>query len=374
MTAIPLSINTSPVPAPPWHRILLPAMGVATLLGCTSVAWVYVGMNAWGRSYSFERALLAGLPDWYLWAAAAPLAFWLGERVRLERGGWLRAGGFHLLAGTLLALAELAVVTVFNLWAGVSSFAGPFGDAYVRMIMQYFHFNLMIYSVIVAAAHAVRYYRSYRTQELEASRLQTELAQAHLMALQMQLQPHFFFNTLHTIATLVRDGRGEAATDTLARLGDLFRETLGNARRNEVALREELRFVDAYLDIERMRFADRLVVRMDVEPEALEARLPSMALQPLVENAIRHGIARDPSARLVEVEARRRNGSLRVVVRNEGPHYSAAGDGAEAGGVGVSNVRARLHRLYGALGRLDVTAGPTGGAVAVLEVPFRCGA
>ena len=287
------------------------------------MAFVYVGMNAWGRTYSFQRALLAGLPDWYLWALATPLVFWLGENVRVERNDWRRAVVFHLLAGTVIALVELAIVTAFQRMAGVSSFTGPFRDVYFRMILVYFHYDFMIYSVIVAAAHAARYYRSSRTHELESARLQTELAHAQLTALQMQLQPHFFFNTLHTIATLVRDGRGEAATDTLARLGDLFREILNNGKRNEITLREELRFVDAYLDIERIRFADRLLVRVDIEHDVLEARVPSMAVQPLVENAIRHGIARDPKAKLVAVTARRCNGNLRIEVRNEGPRYAA---------------------------------------------------
>src|SRR5688500_4843470 len=132
----------------------------------------------------------------------------------------------------------------------------------------------------------------------------------------MQLQPHFLFNTLHTIASLVRDGRSEAATATIARLGELFRQTLGHGQRNEVALRDELSFVQAYLEIEQTRFSDRLAVRFDIDPATLEARIPPMALQPLVENAIRHGIAREPSAGRVEVRTLRTNGSLRIEIAN----------------------------------------------------------
>jgi signal transduction histidine kinase len=343
---------------------------VATPLGWSTVAFVYIGMNAAGRSLSFQRAVLAGLPDWYFWAFATPLVFWLGDRFRVERGSWVRAAGTHLLAGTLVALAELALVVGFNRLVGVPTFAGALRDVYLRVLLQYFHLHFMIYWVIVAAAHATRYYRSYRAQELEASRLQAELTETQLAALRMQLQPHFFFNTLHTIATLVRDGRREAATDTIARLGDLFRETLGNVKRNEIPLRDELKFVDAYLDIERVRFSDRLTVRVDVEPGTLDACLPSMALQPLVENAIRHGIARDPSARLVAVQARRRNGYLRIEVRNDGPRYEPD-TGGPPSGVGLSNVRARLSRLYGVRGRLAIMPGEPSGAVAVLEIPWR---
>jgi two-component system LytT family sensor kinase len=187
----------------------------------------------------------------------------------------------------------------------------------------------------------------------------------------MQLQPHFLFNTLHTIASLVRDGRSDAATATIARLGELFRQTLGTVQRNEVPLREELSFIEAYLEIEQTRFSDRLAVRIDVEPGTLEARIPAMALQPLVENAIRHGIALDPSAGRIEVRARQRNGSLQVEVRNDGPPYQGAGGGGGAGGVGLANTRARLSRLYGSECRLELLPGEGSGALAVLEVPWR---
>jgi LytS/YehU family sensor histidine kinase len=186
----------------------------------------------------------------------------------------------------------------------------------------------------------------------------------------MQLQPHFLFNTLHTIASLVRDGRAEAATSTIARLGELFRQTLGNLQRNEVPLREELSFIEAYLEIEQTRFSDRLAVRFDVDRGTLEALVPNLSLQPLVENAIRHGIARDPSAGRIEVLARRRDGALRIEVRNDGPAYAGNGEGS-TGGVGLANTRARLYRLYGARYRLDLLPGAGGGTVAVLEVPWQ---
>jgi LytS/YehU family sensor histidine kinase len=186
----------------------------------------------------------------------------------------------------------------------------------------------------------------------------------------MQLQPHFLFNTLHTIASLVRDGRAEAATSTIARLGELFRQTLGNLQRNEVPLREELSFIEAYLEIEQTRFSDRLAVRFDVDRGALEALVPNLSLQPLVENAIRHGIAQDPSAGRIEVLARRRDGALRIEVRNDGPAYAGNGEGS-AGGVGLANTRARLQRLYGSRYRLDLLPYAGGGAVAVLEVPWQ---
>jgi signal transduction histidine kinase len=358
--------------APRWTTVLLWAVAVATALAVSSVAFVYFGMLAMGRPLSLEHAVLAGFQDWYPWALLAPVIFALGRRFRLERRGWAVAVPVHLLCGTVVALADQAAVTAINQYFGPTvSYVGTFAEVYPRIVLRYFHFAFIIYWVIVAAAHATDYYRTSRDREMESLQLQAELTQAQLAALRMQIQPHFLFNTLHTVASLVRDGRSEAATATIARLGELFRLTLGNAQRNEVPLREELSFVQAYLDIEQTRFSDRLTTRLDVDPAVLEARLPTMVLQPLVENAIRHGIARDPSARLVEVRAMRVNGALRVEVINEGPRPDpeARPDGQE--GLGLANTRARLSRLYGEAGRLALEPSPGGGTVAVLELPWR---
>ena len=355
---------------PRWVAIWLLAFALATPLAWSSVAFVYFGMLAAGRPLTFAHSMVAGLPEWYVWAGLTPLVFSLGQRVRLERQQWIAAGVFHLVAGTLVALVDLALVTAINRQFGPTvSYVGPvFWDVYLKIVLRYFHYSFIIYWVIVAAAHAVRYYRSSRDREVEGIRLQAELTQAQLATLRMQLQPHFLFNTLHTIASLVRDDRGEAATTTIARLGELLRQTLGNVQRNEVPLREELSFIEAYLEIEQTRFSDRLAVRFDVDPDTLGAMVPNLSLQPLVENAIRHGVARDPSAGRIEVRAARRDGALRIEVRNEGPAYTGNGS---RGGVGLANTRARLHRLYGSAHRLELLPGQSGGTVAVLEVPWQ---
>jgi two-component system LytT family sensor kinase len=364
-----LALPSDPA-APPWRRVLVWALAVATPLAWSSVAFVYFGMLAMKRPLSVEHAILAGLQDWYPWALLAPLIFALGRRFRLERQHWISASLVHLICGTLVALLDLAVVTAINQYFGPTvSYVGTFAEVYPRIVLRYFHFAFIIYWVIVAAAHAIDYYRSSRNREMEALRLQAELTQAQLDALRMQLQPHFLFNTLHTIASLVRDGRTEAATSTIARLGELFRQALGNGQRNEVSLREELAFVDAYLQIEQTRFSDRLAVHFDVDPDTLDARIPTMALQPLVENAIRHGIAVDPNARLLQVRACRRSGALRVEVANEGAPPDEAM--SRAGGVGLANTRARLARLYGEAGRLELRDDDERGTVAVLEVPWQ---
>lgn len=363
-----MDANQEEPSGPSTRTVLIWALAIATLLGWSTVAFVYVGMNAFGRTLSFPRALIAGLPDWYLWAAVTPGVFRLAQRITLSRSHW-GAFALHAVLGTIVVLTELAIITALNRALGIPTFAGNWSDAYLRIVLGYFHLNFMVYWVIVAAAQATRYYRSYRERAMVALRLETERNRAALSALQMQLQPHFFFNTLHTIATLVRDNRSEAATDTIARLGTLFRQALGSAHRTVVSLREELAFVSGYLEIEQLRFADRLTVSMRIDDETLEAQIPSMALQPLVENAIRHGIARDPSASNVAVVAARRNGSLRVEVRNDGPAYDPGAGGGH--GVGLQNVRERMRLLYGADFTLTAAAGEAGGAVVALEVPWE---
>lgn len=262
------------------------------------------------------------------------------------------------------------LVAVLNRSLGIPTFAGPFRDVYLRLILQYFHFHFIIYWAIVLAAHAFRYYTSFRERELETSRLRAELTQAQLSALQLQLHPHFFFNTLHTIATLVREGRSSAATDMIARLGGLFRRTLGNLSRSEVPLREEMEFLNAYLEIEQTRFSDRLEVKIDLAPNTLDGQVPSMALQPLVENAIRVGIARDPTARRLEVGTQRRRDTLLITIRNEGP--SCHGQSPVPGsGVGLRNLRARLGRLYGSDFRLELADDAPGSSRVELEIPWR---
>jgi hypothetical protein len=368
----------APESRPRWLLVLLCALAVATALGWSSVAFVYFGMNAFGRTYPFGRAVVAGLMDWYFWAAVTPLVFWLGQRVRLERSPWVGAVGVHLATGVAVALVEILTVSLVGRWAGMASTTGPFRDAYLRLVLQYFHFNFIIYWVIVAAAHAARYYASFRSRELEAAQLRAELTQAQLMALQMQLQPHFLFNTLHTVAALVREGRAGAATDTLAGLGELLRRTLGDGERHETPLADELGFVQGYLEIEQTRFSDRLDVSYEVAADAMRAMIPRMALQPLAENAIRHGIARDPDARRVAIRARRAGETLRLEVENDGPPWDGNGNDGSGGngggnGVGLANVRARLGRLYGPAWRLELSPAVAGGTLAILEIPWRSG-
>jgi two-component system LytT family sensor kinase len=229
----------------------------------------------------------------------------------------------------------------------------------------------MIYWLIVLVSFVFDYYRRYRGGEIRATRLEAQLALAQLQALKMQLQPHFLFNTLHSISALVYKD-AEAADKMIARLGDFLRLTLENGGAQEVSLQQELEFLKCYLDIERIRFRDRLTVRFRIEPQVLDARLPNLILQPIVENAIKHGIVPHTGQGQIEIEAGRLNGLLHVQVTDNGPGLVNGDQGKILKeGVGLANTQARLQQLYGNDHRLDLINTARGGFSVILEIPFK---
>jgi LytS/YehU family sensor histidine kinase len=233
--------------------------------------------------------------------------------------------------------------------------------------------SIMLYAQVLAVAHGIHYYREYRNRDLIASRLEAQLAQAQLQVLRMQLHPHFLFNTLNTISALVhKDAR--AADHMLTLLGDLLRDSFEKLGAQEVALKQEIDFLDRYLEIEKTRFQDRLMVKKEIEPETLDALVPNLILQPLVENAIRHGIARRSGAGRIEISSWLENGNLAVRIRDDGPGLANEADVAVRGGVGLANSQARLEQLYGGAQRLELANRPEGGLDVTLAIPFRLAA
>ena len=364
---------------PVW-RVWSLAAAIATLLGVSSVAFVYFGMKAAGKPLTFTTALLAGLPDWYFWAALTPFVFWLGERIPFERERWLRSAVIHLVVGIGVVLLELAVFTLFNHWFYYNPYAPAppvLRDAYVWNILRLFHYAFLIYWVLAAAGTAFRYQRDAAAREREASRLslrnaelESQITRAQLDMLRAQLQPHFLFNALNTIAGLVRERRNEAATDVIAGLGTLLRHALGTLERDQIPLREELDVLSSYLDVERARFRDRLRVHVDVEPAALDREVPSLILQPLVENAIRHGLAQTTEGE-IWISARTRADRLELEVRDSGRGFAEDAVSLTASSrLGLNNTRARLDRLYGDRHSFFVGNGAGGGARARILIPL----
>ncbi|HZB44486.1 MAG TPA: histidine kinase [Pyrinomonadaceae bacterium] len=311
----------------------------------------------------------------YLWALGTVLVLWLADRFPVEGRLWRRNVPVHLLFATafVFVISGLFQIIYFFLMSDPGRHYDPAQT--LRWIIYNSSENYGIYGLLVLLNQVFRYYRRYREGELRSSRLQTQLTQAQLEALKMQLQPHFLFNTLHSISALLhRDP--DAADRMIARLGDFLRLTLENSGAQEVSLQKELEFLTCYLEIERVRFQDRLTTSVEVEPGALDAPVPNLILQPIVENALRHGIAQTRGPGRVEISAKREHGSLRIRVRDNGPGLAAItrpDDGLREG-LGLSNTRARLEQLYGAAHRFELENAPDGGLLVTLEIPAAKGA
>jgi len=222
----------------------------------------------------------------------------------------------------------------------------------------------------VIAMHALLYYQNFRASELAQSSLKTQLAQAQLKSLKMQLHPHFLFNTLHSISSLVLEDPPKA-NSMIARLGDFLRLTLENSEQQLVTLKEETEFLRCYLDIEQVRFGDRLTISFELEPQTLSAQVPHLILQPVVENAVQHAIAPRATRGHINIEAKRLNSLLRVVVSDNGPGITSNAISPTKKCVGLTNVRNRLQQVYGPDFRFELTNGKNGGLTVVMEIPFH---
>ena len=351
----------------PWSLVLL----VATLLGLVS------SMLAWQLTLSLERTatyfrwlVVLNCAYWYSWALFTPPIVWLSQRFRFERQGLLRAVAVHVPAVVFFSLAHIAMMQAAQWWL-VTSEGGQFRwwSAAQRAALMNFDWEMMTYWAIVGLSHALLYYRESRDRALRTAQLETRLVAAQLMTLQQQLHPHFLFNTLHAVSTLMH--RDVAAADrTLMRLSDLLRMTLERLGEEEVPLASELDFLRKYLDIERTRFADRLVVRFEIDAKAEAAMVPTLLLQPLVENAIKHGVARKAGAGRIDILARREQDKLRIEIRDDGVGLSEDALTALHKGIGISTTRARLQHQFGADFRFEFHRLDQGVAVIVV-VPWR---
>jgi two-component system, LytTR family, sensor kinase len=353
-----------------WRETWAFAAAAAAVIGFLFAAqWVLASGTA-GPTVAWSYALAWVLPEWFLWAALSPLVFALAARFPFARSTWRVAVVVHGLAALALGVAHaaaFALVTWQLPWADIARL--PLERLVSNLVAKKIVTNVLVYAGLVGLRHALAVYRRQRERELRASRLEAALANAHVHALRMQLHPHFLFNALHALSELIhRDPR--AADRMVTRLGDMLRATLDSGGAEEVPLRQELELLERYLDIERVRFRDRLDVAVDVEPECLAAAVPNLILQPLVENAIRHGIGSRPGAHRVEIQAARRGDSLLVQVRDDG---AGLPDGAEAAtGIGLANSRARIEQLYGSRGTLELCNIDGGRGLRVsLAIPFR---
>jgi two-component system, LytTR family, sensor kinase len=343
---------------------------VATLLGLIASGQHNILMRAQNGPENLWHALGMGMPYWYLWALFFPLVAVAARRFPFSRDRWLDRAAVHLAIA--LAITVLHSLLEMGIHHAVGTRHSSFG-LFTRMSLSrawwQLPYNLLAYAAILALAVATESSYRARRERVAAAALGTELAEARLEALRAQLNPHFLFNAMNSIAMLVRRNDNATAVTMIAGLSDLMRSFLGDHPPQEVSLREELAFLDRYLAVERLRFQDRLQVRIDTDLKARDGMVPNLVLQPLVENAIKHGISRRAAAGRLDIEARSSNGTLTLTVRDDGPGLSGAEHAAR--GVGLRNVRTRLEHLYGAAQSLTLEESPGGGALATVTLPYR---
>jgi len=325
-----------------------------------------------GRPLRVGGTLASWLICAFLWLAATPLVLWLARRFPLERRQWVTSGLIHLGAGAVLSLLLLALFVLITSWLGLVSDSESLLSAFRGLLVNSFHSEFLTYWMVIGLSQGIDYYRKYRERELRTLQLEARLAHAQLDALKMQLHPHFLFNTLNSISVLMSEDV-VAARRMLTRLSELLRTSLENVGKHEVSLREELDFLNNYLEIEQTRFEDRLAVRMKIEPGVLDARVPNLILQPLVENAIRHGVAPRAQHGLIEISAAREDGMVRLRVRDNGPGLGSIAPENLTPGIGFSNTQARLKQLYGAAYRFEIKDATGGGLEVAISIPFRNG-
>jgi two-component system LytT family sensor kinase len=353
------------------------------LIAWTLVGSIYMGQNLMRRFYWDDPNPWADLRYWvaniYLSALLTPLIVWAGRRWPLDRPNLARLLALHLALSVAWACARISLETAFHLtWNEFWPISPPVNlRSEVTLLFIFgFHTGILTYWVVLSIQSAFRNYARFQEREqaalrsdLRASQLETQVAQARLGALKAQLQPHFLFNTLNAIVVLVRQHKGQQAEETLARFSDLLRAVLADMDTQEVTLARELEYLRLYLSIEQLRFSDRLHVEISVEPELLDAAVPHMGLQPIVENAIHHGIGQRATSGTIQIRAKLAGTALHVTVRDDGPGFT--GNGAGGLKLGLANTRARLKQLYGDASELRTETASGGGALVTMILPFH---
>lgn len=329
-----------------------------------------------GEDVAWLGIFLYKLPSWYLWALLTPLICKLANRFPFEEGKVVRQLLIHLGLGVATCFFYQVINQMYQ-----SLYHGNPG--------QYFHYlfnringkliwSMQIYLIVVAVANIIRYYRKSKELDMQAanlalrnSELENELSGAHLRALQMQMHPHFLFNALHSIGSLVRIHENDAAIRMIQKLANFLRYSLESEDSTWVTLENELAFIEEYLSIEKIRFQDKLQVGINVPDNLKDALVPQLVLQPIIENALKHGISKKKDARRLELNVRQDDGQLVITVFNEGPALTADPQKCLTSSVGLSNLNQRLRTHFGENYRLELSNGSNGGVTCLVSLPFK---
>ncbi len=354
----------------------------ATVLGLLASAQHFATMRMDDVDPSWrtvQHALSKEMPWWYLWVLASPLVIGANRLVPLLGGRLLRAIPFHLLLAIAVVMVHAALLLAAHRVLGFPTGPRPFWEAYQGGVLFRITTGLLGYGMMFGTVLAVDYYGRYRDSEIREATLGTQLAEARLQALRMQLNPHFLFNAMNAISMLVRRQENTAAVRMVAGLSELLRSVLEEAPPQEVPLKRELQFIERYLELERTRFSDRLRQEVRIAPETLDCPVPNLILQPLVENAVKHGVALRPAGGTITITATRSGDRLVLTVQDDGPGIRdlsgdpvtpATGIPVSRAGIGLANTQARLEQLYGDQARLDLES-RSDGFTATVTLPYH---
>jgi two-component system LytT family sensor kinase len=346
-----------------WLAIALSCTVAAVLFA--SVMYVMLDLMGNGRPKP-HLLFLWWAARFYLWAGLAPAVAYSLKRLPMPPIAASRVF-LHMLASLMFSLVHMVLhLSLAVIFMGRPTLSGGGSSSLSLQVIHSFPLGVLAYWIILAMVITTNHYERSRLEQVHTSKLQARLAEARLRALQMQLQPHFVFNALHSLSDLVAD-EPKTAVRLIARLGDFLRLTLQNSTSQWVPLKRELDFLDAYLEIERVRFGDRLKVVFEIDPLSLDAEVPSLILQPLVENAIRHGIASHIGPGLVQLASRRRGETLLLEIRDNGPGLPSN----PPEGLGLRNTHERLRQTYGSSYSLEVRNQGERGVVVSCELPYR---
>jgi two-component system, LytTR family, sensor kinase len=328
-------------------------------------------MHAMGSKASLLSPFLSEFLSWLPWALATPFIAGLARKLPIARGAVLKASVAHLAAfaivGTVAGAWMAALQVVFNPWGHATT--PVFLEAWNTSLTGQMLMFVIAYVLILTVTYVVDSREKVERQMIETARLNGELSRAQLAALRRQMDPHFMFNTLNSIVGLVRDQRNDAAINMIVGLSEFLRRASEDSNRAQVTLTEEVEYLQRYIDIQKVRFGDRLRVNLDIPVELGDALVPNLLLQPLVENAIKHGVSKRVAGGEIRVAGMRRDDTLRLTVYNDGPRVQGDGDGT-SGGVGLANLRTRLQILHDGRSQLMLRSVETGGVEVVVTLPF----
>ena len=367
----------------PW-LVWVVSVGLWTLVGVAGGVSMYQLDRSMGQSVTLGGELIRPLVNYLIFGFLTPVLWWITIRYPVQRDNWARRSILYALGSVVFSVAHVILRgLVYPVWdprvngyayAAWNPHTGVFSIQWI-LFKSLFLYNFVddifsIYLPILLIAHAIWYYRRFRDRELRASQLEGQVAKAHLQALKSQLQPHFLFNTMHSISALMlTDVR--AADRMMTRLSDLLRISLENDGIQIITLNQELEFVTGYLEIEKVRFEDRLTVVFDIAPDTLDALVPHLILQPLVENAVRHGISRRSTNGEIRIAASHDGRSLCLRVRDNGPGMGEFEESQTKTGLGLRATRERLQTLYGIEQNMEIRSAAEGGVEVELQIPFR---